>query len=90
MGKKFRDWDVDQMWLLPPSAKELVPEGHPAHFVRELVRSELDLGAILGSYRDLLIAPDRPPRARNAWTTWRSRRCRSLTSARSTTSAVVT
>lgn len=60
MGKKFRDGDVDQMWLLPPSAKELVPEGHPAHFVRELVRSELDLGAILGSYRDLLVAPDRP------------------------------
>ena len=52
MGKKFRDWDVDQMWLLPPSAKELVPEGHPAHFVRELVRCELDLSEILGSYRE--------------------------------------
>lgn len=52
MGKRFREWDVDQMWLLPPSAKELVPEGHPAHFVRELVRTELDLREILESYRE--------------------------------------
>jgi transposase len=52
MGKKFRDWDVDQMWLLPPSVKELVPEGHPAHFVRELVRRELNLREILAVYRE--------------------------------------
>jgi len=52
MGKKFRDWDVDQMWLLPPSVKELVPEGHPAHFVRELVRRELNLREILEVYRE--------------------------------------
>ncbi len=38
------------MWLLPPSAKDLVPEGDPAHFVRDLVRDELDLSAILDTY----------------------------------------
>jgi transposase len=50
MAKVFRAWDVDQVWLLPPSVRELVPEGHPAHLVRELVREELDLSEILGAY----------------------------------------
>jgi transposase len=36
--------------LLPPSVKDLVPEGDPAHFVRDLVRDELDLSAILDTY----------------------------------------
>jgi transposase len=52
MSKRFRSWDVDQQWLLPPSIQDFVPEGHPAHFVRELVRGELDLGAILGEYEE--------------------------------------
>jgi transposase len=50
MGKTFREWRVDQPWLLPPSVRELVPEGDAAHFVRELVREELDLSAILDTY----------------------------------------
>jgi transposase len=50
MAKVFRAWDVDQVWLLPPSVQQLVPEGHAAHLVRELVREELDLSAILGVY----------------------------------------
>ena len=50
MAKVFRPWDVDQVWLLPPSIQELVPPEHPAHFVRELVRTELDLAAIFASY----------------------------------------
>lgn len=52
MGKTFRPWDVDQRWLLPPSVHELVPAGHLAHLVRDTVREELDLSAILGSYRE--------------------------------------
>jgi transposase len=52
MGKTFREWRVDQPWLLPPSVRELVPEGDAAHFVRELVREELDLSAILESYEE--------------------------------------
>lgn len=43
---------MDQQWLLPPSIQDFVPEGHPAHFVRELVRGELDLGAILCEYEE--------------------------------------
>ena len=50
MEKVFRPWNVDQSWLLPPSVHELVPANHPAHFVRELVRSELDLTAIYAGY----------------------------------------
>src|SRR5689334_5006988 len=52
MSKTFRPWDVEQRWLLPPSVHELVPAGHVAHFVRETVREELDLSAILSSYTE--------------------------------------
>src|SRR5919106_1602800 len=50
MSKTFRAWDVDQAWLLPPSVHDFVPAGHPAHLVRELVRAELDLAAIVADY----------------------------------------
>jgi transposase len=50
MSKTFRPWDVDQAWLLPPSVHDFVPAGHPAHLIREIVREELDLGAILATY----------------------------------------
>ncbi len=50
MSKTFRDWEPDQVWLVPPSLQDLVPAGHVAHFVRDTVRSGLDLGAILESY----------------------------------------
>ena len=50
MSKTFRAWDVDQVWLLPPSVHDFVPAGHPAHLVRDLVRTELDLAAILEPY----------------------------------------
>jgi transposase len=50
MSKTFRPWLVDQPQLLPPSVMEFVPEGHVAHFVRNLVRDELELSAILAAY----------------------------------------
>jgi transposase len=50
MSKTFRAWDVDQVWLLPPSVHDFVPAGHPAHLLRELVRRELDLAAIFEPY----------------------------------------
>jgi len=50
MSKTFRSWDVDQVWLLPPSIHDFVPAGHRAHFVRETVRESLDLSAILEDY----------------------------------------
>jgi transposase len=52
MSKTFRPWDVEQRWLLPPSVHELVAAGHVAHFVRETVREELDLSAILSTYTE--------------------------------------
>jgi len=52
MTKRFREWEVGQGWLLPPTVQDLVPPGHMAHFVRELVRGELDLSQILESYRE--------------------------------------
>ena len=58
MSKTFRAWDVDQVWLLPPSIHDFVPAGHPAHLVRELVRHELDLSAILADYDE---ARGQPP-----------------------------
>ncbi len=50
MSKTYRPWNVDQAILLPPSVRELVPPGHLAHFVRDLVRDSLDLSAILDDY----------------------------------------
>jgi transposase len=50
MAKVFRPWDVEQSWLLPPSVQELVPPRHPAHFVREIVRNQLDLRAVFAVY----------------------------------------
>lgn len=66
MSKRFRSWDVDQQWLLPPSVQDFVPEGHPAHFVRELVRGELDLGAILSEYEEERGQPPYDPRMMTA------------------------
>ncbi len=50
MTKRFRPWDPKQKWLLPPEITEFIPEGHPAHFVRDLVVEQLDLSQILDSY----------------------------------------
>lgn len=46
----YRPWELDQQWLLPPSIHEFVPAGHVAQFVRDTVREELDLSAILEPY----------------------------------------
>jgi transposase len=52
MTKSFRPWKVDEVWLLPPSVREFVPAGHPAHLVRDIVAEELDLSAILSAYTE--------------------------------------
>jgi transposase len=51
MSKSFREWDVDRVWLLPPSVNDFVPADHVAHFVRDTVRTALDLGLIYRSYK---------------------------------------
>lgn len=50
MEKSFRAWEPEQAWLFPPSVLDLVPEGHAAHVVRDVVREELDLSAIYATY----------------------------------------
>jgi transposase len=50
MNKTFRPWDVDQLWLLPPSVQDLVPASHLAHLVRDTVRETLDLSEIFAAY----------------------------------------
>lgn len=50
--KRFRPWMVNEVWLLPPSVQEFVPEGHAAHLVRDIVAEELDLSAILSTYTE--------------------------------------
>ena len=52
MAKTFRPWDLEQGWLLPPSIHDFVPPEHLAHFVRDTVREELDLSAILNEYNE--------------------------------------
>jgi transposase len=50
MAKTFRDWNVEQAWLLPPSVMDFVPPDHVAHFVRDTVREQLDVSAIMAPY----------------------------------------
>ena len=50
MSKTFREWNVEQHWLLPPSVMDFVPADHIAHFIRDTVREQLDLSAILAPY----------------------------------------
>ena len=50
MERRFRSWEPGQSLLLPPSVEDFVPEGHPSRLVRDLVKDELDLSAILEAY----------------------------------------
>ncbi len=49
MTRTFRPYEPDQMFLMPPSLKEWLPEGHLAYFVMDVV-SRLDLSGIIESY----------------------------------------
>src|SRR5262245_2337547 len=50
MDKVFRAWEPGQGLLLPPSIDEFVPADDVSHFVREVVRRDLDLSAIYAAY----------------------------------------
>jgi transposase len=47
--RKFRSYEPDQLYLLPPSLREWLPAGHLALFVSDVVDA-LDLSAIFRSY----------------------------------------
>jgi transposase len=49
MKRKYKPYDRDQVYLLPPSLREWLPEGHLAYFMIELVE-QLDLSEIHASY----------------------------------------
>jgi len=49
MHKRFRTYDLNQVYLLPPSLHDWVPEDHLARFVAA-VTAELDLSAIESTY----------------------------------------
>ena len=49
MSMNYKTYDPDQVFLLPPSLKEWLPESHLAYFVSEVV-DELDLGEIEKTY----------------------------------------
>ena len=52
MAKTFREWNVNQSLMFPPSVRDFVPEGHLAHFVRDTVVENLDLSEILDAYTE--------------------------------------
>ena len=42
MSKKFRNWSPDQTWLLPPSPRDWLDDGHLVYFLLDVV-GEMDL-----------------------------------------------
>lgn len=50
MAVNVRDCDREQLYLMPPSVREWLPEDHLAFFVLDVV-AELDLGSFYESYR---------------------------------------
>ena len=60
--KTYRAWRPDQAWLLPPSPRDWLPEGHLVYFLMDAVR-ELDISAITAHYeRELRGYPPFHPR----------------------------
>ena len=51
MAKKYRLYEPDQLFLMPPNPQDWLPEDHLAYFVSELV-DDLDLSEIEGLYED--------------------------------------
>src|SRR5215472_11390710 len=50
MSKTFRPWKIDEPLLLPVTVADFVSESHLARFVLSVVRDEVDLCKITGSY----------------------------------------
>ena len=50
LDRTFRPYEPDDLWLLPPSPRDWLPEDHLAYFLSDLV-DELDLKPILETYR---------------------------------------
>lgn len=59
--KKFRDYDPDQPFLLPPSPRDWLPEDHLAYFIQDVIQ-ELDIRDVLASYSEERGRPPYDPR----------------------------
>jgi transposase len=66
MSKEFRPWKIDEVQLLPASVQDYVPRDHLSRLIVALMRDELDLSAIAGSYRSVLGQPPFDPRMMTA------------------------
>jgi transposase len=66
MSKDFRPWKIDEAQLLPPSVQDYVPSDHLSRLIVALVREELDLSAVSGSYTSVLGQPPFDPRMMTA------------------------
>ena len=53
MAKKFRDYDPNQLMLLPPSLNEWLPEEHLANFVGDVV-DHIDISVVTSQYEQEL------------------------------------
>ena len=51
MSKKFRNWSPDQTWLLPPSPRDWLDEGHLVYFLLDVV-GEMDLSPFFERYKN--------------------------------------
>jgi len=61
MSKDFRPWKIDEAHLLPPSVEDYVAKDHLSRLIVAIVREELDLSAIIGSYKSGLGQPPFDP-----------------------------
>src|ERR1700747_833855 len=66
MSKDYRPWKIDEAQLLPPSVQDYVPKAPLSRLLVGLVREELALSAISGSYRSALGQPPFAPRMMTA------------------------
>lgn len=61
VAKTFRPYDQGQVFLLPPSLDDWLPEDHTARFVSEIVDQSLDLEVIYESYEEASGGPPYDP-----------------------------
>ena len=57
--KSYRPWQPDQVFLLPPSMRDWLPDGHLVYFVLDVVEG-LDLSAIEKLYQEKDHRGERP------------------------------
>jgi hypothetical protein len=85
MSKTFRAWKIDQPLFLPPTVGDFVAKDHLARFILNLVRDDIDLAEISGTYGSERGQPPFDPTMMTALLLmWRSMEPRSKPTHRST------